>query len=592
MARGDRKPNLVEARVSNIRWLAYLVTVSGFVFIWLVDPVRMSIPLLSPPVLLLLGLAIVYIATISVLISASWLARVLPIASIVIDILFALVGYYLLSPYVDLLNPATDPLIILALFPIVTITMRFSWKVGVAVGFVVGLLRTGLLIWGLPVPYEGDVLLYASLAVLVLPIISFLSGYLGETILRPEYVRRRQTGQDEIEKMRTDLRQAEALQQMTGTLGDTLSFERVIESALDVATSTMAEWDPQGSQVGMVFLFQDGGRMRLAAARNLPRYESGQGIAGQEGIVARCLEAAEIVVRRSPLHDPELQAYTGISNCLVAAAVPLRAGLENYGAMVFATSAFDMYTQEQLDLFSALASRAALALSNALLYENLQIEKDRIVAIENEAKRRLSRDLHDGPTQSVSAIAMRLNFMRKALVDKPERLTEEIELVEQLALQTVSEIRHMLFTLRPLVLETQGLVPALRALVEKTQQMAPLNIRIREMGDAAKYLDSNQAGVIFHVVEEALGNARKYSEAKLIEIRLWTEDNLFVTQVADNGVGFDVGEVLGNYESRGSLGMVNMRERAALIDGSLDVQSMPGKGTKITLVVPLARRVV
>jgi signal transduction histidine kinase len=379
---------------------------------------------------------------------------------------------------------------------------------------------------------------------------------------------------------------------MTGTLGDTLSFEKVIESALDVATNTMAEWDPQGSQVGMVFLFTEGGRMRLAAARNLPRYESGQGIAGQEGIVARCLENAEIVVRRSPFQDPELHAYTGISNCLVAAAVPLRAGLENYGAMVFATSAFDMYKQEQLDLFTALASRAALALSNALLYENLQVEKDRIVAIENEAKRRLSRDLHDGPTQSVSAIAMRLNFMRKALLDKPDRLTKELELVEQLALQTVSEIRHMLFTLRPLVLETQGLVPALRALVEKTQQMAPLNIRIREMGDGAKLLDNNQSAVIFHVVEEALGNARKYSEAKLIEIRLWTEDNLFVAQIADNGIGFNVDEVLGNYESRGSLGMVNMRERAALVDGSLDVQSTPGKGTKITLVVPRARRIV
>jgi signal transduction histidine kinase len=260
--------------------------------------------------------------------------------------------------------------------------------------------------------------------------------------------------------------------------------------------------------------------------------------------------------------------------------------------MVFATSAFDMYNREQLDLFSALASRAALALSNALLYENLQAEKDRIVAIEDEAKRSLSRDLHDGPTQSVSAIAMRLNFMRKALIDKPDRLTEELELVEQLALQTVSEIRHMLFTLRPLVLETQGLVPALRTLVEKTQQLAPLNIRIREMGDAAKYLDSNQNGVIFHVVEEALSNARKYSEAKLIEIRLWSEDNLFVTQIADNGVGFNVEEVLGSYESRGSLGMVNMRERAALVDGSLDVQSTPGKGTKITLVVPLARRIV
>jgi signal transduction histidine kinase len=68
---------------------------------------------------------------------------------------------------------------------------------------------------------------------------------------------------------------------------------------------------------------------------------------------------------------------------------------------------------------------------------------------------------------------------------------------------------------------------------------------------------------------------------------MWVEDNLFVAQVADNGVGFDTTAVLGDYESRGSLGMVNMRERAALVDGSLDVKSKPGKGTSVTLVVPL-----
>ena len=592
MIKGDSKAISAESRVAGIRWLVYLATASGFILIWLVDAERMSVSIRSPSVLLLIILALLYNAIVTVLASSGWLTQQLPVATVVVDVGLTAAGYLVLGPLVDLVNPATDPLVVLALFPAITASMRFSWVAGVVTGFVVGFLRVGLLVWGIPFPYADGVLLHAAAGVLIMPIIAFLGGYMGDTVLGHEATRKTQIEQEAIDKMRADLRQAEALQKMTGTLGDTLSFERVIASALDVATAAMAEWDPQGSQVGMVFLFQEGGRMRLAAARNLPRYESGQGILGQEGIVARCLEDAEIVVRRSPFHDPELHTYTGIANCLVAAAVPLRAGLENYGAMVFATSAFDMYNQEQLDLFSALASRAALALSNALLYENLQVEKDRIVAIEAEAKRRLSRDLHDGPTQSVSAIAMRLNFMRKALLNEPGRMVEELELVEELALQTVSEIRHMLFTLRPLVLETQGLVPALRTLVEKTQQLVPLNIRIREMGDAAQNLDTNQASVIFHVVEEALGNARKYSESTLVEIRLWVEDNLFVAQVADNGVGFDTKDVLGDYESRGSLGMVNMRERAALINGSLDVQSTPGKGTKITVVVPLAQRVV
>jgi signal transduction histidine kinase len=349
----------------------------------------------------------------------------------------------------------------------------------------------------------------------------------------------------------------------------------------------MSEWGARGQLVGMVFLFEHGQRMRLAAARNLPRYESGQGIPGKDGIVARCLDEADIVVTQAPINDPELTSFTGVSHCTVAAAVPLRAGFENYGAMVFATPAFSTYSREQLDLFSAIANRSTIALHNALLYQNLQTEKDRIVAIGEEAKRKLSRDLHDGPTQSISAVAMRLNFMRKALLDDRPRLVEELETIEQLSLQTVKEIRHMLFTLRPLVLETQGLMVALRTLVEKTEQLVELNIQLREIDGAAQRLNPNQAAAVFHVIEEALGNARKYSEASLVEIRMWVEDNLFVAQVADNGVGFDTAAVLGDYESRGSLGMVNMRERAALVDGSLDIKSKPGKGTSVTLVVPL-----
>ncbi|MCA9921986.1 MAG: hypothetical protein KC421_06435, partial [Anaerolineales bacterium] len=80
---------------------------------------------------------------------------------------------------------------------------------------------------------------------------------------------------------------------------------------------------------------------------------------------------------------------------------------------------------------------------------------------------------------------------------------------------------------------------------------------------------------------------RKYSKAKLIQVRFWQEDDLFVAMVKDDGVGFDTQDVNQDYSSRGSLGMVNMRERAERIDGSLRLESTPGKGTQVTLIVPL-----
>ena len=578
----------VELPVVTARWLAYLVTAAGFALLGMLDPTRVTFSLNTPPILTLLGLALVYNLIVTVFALVDWLDATLRIATVVADLFLLAAGYYLLFPVPNISNLSVDPLYFVALLPIVTVSIRYHWAIGVMLGFLVGILRSGLLLWGLPEPFAADSLLLAVSGALVLVIVAFFSGYLGES----SWLGGKKLGtaaQREAQKMRTSLRQAEALQQMSSTLGSTLSFERVIESALEAAVGAMDDWGARGELVGMVFLFQGGQRMRLAAACNLPRYESGQGIPGQRGIVARCLEEADIVVSQVPRNDPELASFTGISNCRVAAAVPMRAGFENYGAIVFATPALEAFDEDQLELFSALASQATIALHNALLYQDLQTEKDRIVAIEDEAKRKLSRDLHDGPTQSISAIAMRVNFLRKALLNDRERMAGELEMVEEMALRTVKEIRHMLFTLRPLVLETQGLVPALRTLVEQIQELVDINIQIREIGNATHHLGTNEASVVFYVVEEALGNARKYSEANLIEVRLWVEDNLFVAQVADDGVGFDAKEVMGNYESRGSLGMVNMRERAALINGSLDLKSAPEQGTTITLVVPLKK---
>ena len=75
-----------------------------------------------------------------------------------------------------------------------------------------------------------------------------------------------------------------------------------------------------------------------------------------------------------------------------------------------------------------------------------------------------------------------------------------------------------------------------------------------------------------------------------MEVRLWQEDGLFVARVQDDGVGFDLDEVMGSYENRGSLGMINLRERAEMIDGSIQIDSEPGRGTSITLVVPLDKQ--
>ena len=265
----------------------------------------------------------------------------------------------------------------------------------------------------------------------------------------------------------------------------------------------------------------------------------------------------------------------------------LRAGFDNFGALLYGSDAPNAFTQEHSELLNALGVQATLALQNAVLYHNLIEEKERIVDVDEEARKKLARDLHDGPTQSVAAIAMRMSYIGKLYKKSPEQVPDEIKKVEELARRTTSEIRHMLFTLRPLVLETQGLSAALNQLATKFYEMHQQAVVARVEHTVEERLDFQQQGVIFDIVEEAVNNARKHAKAKLISVTAMRQDEMAVVQIADNGVGFDVAQVNENYEARSSLGMVNMRERAELLDGTLSIDSVKGKGTVVTILLPL-----
>jgi signal transduction histidine kinase len=301
--------------------------------------------------------------------------------------------------------------------------------------------------------------------------------------------------------------------------------------------------------------------------------------------VGQAIGTAEAVLAGVPSADPELGVFTSLQRAKSSLCVPLRAGFETYGAVLFASVKTDAFNAEHLELLTIFCNQATIALQNASLYQSLREERDKIVDKEEEARRKLARDLHDGPTQDVAAIAMRLNFARLLIERDPGRARAELERLEDLAHRTVKEIRSMLFTLRPVILETEGLVPALNHYAENLRENDNLPMEV----DAGRYrdcLDTDAQGVVFAIIEEAVNNAKKHAKATKITVRLSVEDGLFVAQVSDDGRGFDVDAVERTYGSRGSLGMLNLKERAELVDGTLNVESVPGQGTRVTLLVP------
>ncbi len=246
------------------------------------------------------------------------------------------------------------------------------------------------------------------------------------------------------------------------------------------------------------------------------------------------------------------------------------------------------FVEHDLRLLTTLASQAAVAVENARLVRSLKEERDRLLAKEAEVRAAIARDLHDGPTQSVAAIAMNIEFIKRLLRAMPERVQDELDVLGDLVQKTSYDIRTLLFELRPLGLETQGLLSTLQQYVGRFRDPAGLTRLRLEAPANIPRLPVEIEGAVFMIVQEAVNNARKHAHAPEITIYLYQEEGQLVASVRDRGRGFNVSAVDSSYNSRGSLGLLNMRERARLIGAECRIRSAEGEGTTVEVRVPLS----
>lgn len=245
------------------------------------------------------------------------------------------------------------------------------------------------------------------------------------------------------------------------------------------------------------------------------------------------------------------------------------------------------FTEQDLRLLTTLASQAAVAVENARLVRSLKEERDKLLAKEAEVRAAIARDLHDGPTQSVAAISMNIEFVKRLLRAMPERVPNELDVLAELVQKTASDIRTLLFELRPLGLETQGLLSTLQQYVSRFRDPNGMQLRLEAPASIPR-LPVEQEGAIFIIIQEAVNNARKHAKASEVTIYLYQEEDALVASVRDRGRGFNQAAVEANYTNRNSLGLLNMRERAELIGGECRIRSTEGQGTTVELRVPLS----
>jgi signal transduction histidine kinase len=262
-----------------------------------------------------------------------------------------------------------------------------------------------------------------------------------------------------------------------------------------------------------------------------------------------------------PAAHPELTGFLG---------VPVRQGEEVLGIIFVANKQSGSFTAQDEELLTLFAAHAAIALTNARLYE-----RSRELSVLEE-RGRLARELHDAVSQRLFSIRAHARAASVLVTKDPARATAELAEIGELGAQAHAELRAVIDGLAPP--ELDGLASSLRryaALAERAHGI-PVRVTAAELPD----LKPRVQAAAFRVAQEALHNALRHSGASEISVSLARTRRRVILAISDDGTGFDP------TLASGGLGLASMRERAAAVGGVLRVSSAPGAGTQIRLMVP------
>ncbi|WP_432003762.1 GAF domain-containing sensor histidine kinase [Streptomyces sioyaensis] len=302
----------------------------------------------------------------------------------------------------------------------------------------------------------------------------------------------------------------------------------------------------------------------------------------QHGILAAMLHNATperlADVREDPRFGGWPAAHPDMSDFL---GLPVADGDEILGALFLANKRCPKedgrcgFTEDDERLLGILAQHAAIALTNARLYE-----RSRELTIAGE-RARLAHELHDAVAQKLFSLRLTAQAAT-ALVDRdPGRAKDELHQVAALAAEAADELRAAVIELRPAALDEDGLVATLRSQIQVLDRAHSAHVTFTAHGVRA--LPAAQEEAVLRVAQEALHNALRHSGAEHVEVALGRSGQGALLRVADDGCGFDPATVR---RAGRHLGLVSMHDRAGGVGGKLTVESEPGKGTAVEMEVP------
>jgi two-component system CheB/CheR fusion protein len=282
------------------------------------------------------------------------------------------------------------------------------------------------------------------------------------------------------------------------------------------------------------------------------------------------------------------------------------ARLEEGGQLIgYAKIARDLTQQKQAEeelrrqheaLESIVAGRTAeLAEANEALRHQMEqrrvMEEERfqllqkIVTTQEDERRRIARDMHDSLGQQLTALRLKIASLKERHPADRE-LAASLERLQELGAKVDAEVNFLVWELRPTVLDDLGLVSAIENYAREWSRHCEIGADVHTGRFAQQRLDSNVETNLYRILQEALNNTYKHSRARNVNIVLESRRNQIVLVVEDDGKGFDPDNLKINPDTGRGLGLIGMRERAAIVGGAVEIESTPGNGTTVFVRIP------
>ncbi len=367
-----------------------------------------------------------------------------------------------------------------------------------------------------------------------------------------------------------------ALYEVTATINEFIDLQATLDRLLEKTLEIV------GSRVGLLHLLdEEGETLRLAGQQGLP-----PGLAGylksqpQENAlwdrVIRDNQTLVVPDLLSTIEDQRVREAAYPSAVPTYIGVPIHAKGRLLGVLSVFGESVQKFSAEDIALLAVIADHIGVALETSRLRRRAE------QAAVMEERQRLARELHDSVTQALYSLTLFAEAGQDSIhADDLSQAEHYLSRLGETAQQALKEMRLLIYELRPLTLQQEGLVGALRQRLETVERRARVETQL--VVDAPLELPADVEQSLYRIAQEALNNALKHSAATQVTIHIGLEDRVLRLEVIDNGQGFDSQDS----KERTGIGLASMRERAESLGGQLVVDSVPGQGTCVGVLIPL-----